>query len=90
VRVYKPVGLLCGFCFASIALSVELGTLPEGAEPKAKMRSMDRDWHYFQSIPCKDVAKLKFHSRSEEMLIAKRKSQCLKQFDAFFSKPIEQ
>lgn len=82
--------LFFGFLFASIVLAVDLGTLPENTEPKAKMRPVDRDWQYFKTIPCKDIPKLKFHSRSEEMLIAKRKSQCLKQFDAFFSKPIQQ
>ena len=90
MKVYRFLVVFSGFLFTSVALAVDLGTLPDNADPKAKMRVVDRDWQYFKTIPCKDVPKLKFHSRSEEMLIAKRKSQCLKQFDAFFSKPIEQ
>lgn len=90
MKVHKLFGLFCGLVFASVTLAVDLGALPENTDPKAKMRPVDRDWQYFKTIPCKDVPELKFHSRSEEMLIAKRKSQCLKQFDAFFSKPIEQ
>ncbi len=47
------------------------------------MRAVDRDWDYFESIPCGQLAKQVFHSASEEKLLAKRKSQCLQRYKAF-------
>ena len=72
-----------------------LASAGAGAEPQKtehegpKMRPVDRDWEYFKKVPCERVDKEVFHSRSEEMLLAKRKSQCLKRYDAFFNKPID-
>lgn len=54
-----------------------------------KMRTVDRDWEYFKAVPCEQVSQLVFHSDSEEILIAKRKSQCLNQYKAFFPNPID-
>ena len=54
-----------------------------------KMRPVDRSWEYFKKVPCEEVKHLVFHSRSEEILVAKRKSQCTNKYDAFFSKPVE-
>lgn len=58
-------------------------------EPAPAMRPMDRDWSYFKDISCNQIHRIQFHSRSEEMLVAKRKSQCLHKYDAFMPKPIE-
>ena len=58
--------------------------------PPPKMRAVDRDWEYFKAVPCKRIKSEVFHSRSEEILIAKRKSQCKNQYNAFFTKPVDQ
>ncbi|MEE8059937.1 MAG: hypothetical protein V3T17_19220 [Pseudomonadales bacterium] len=52
------------------------------------MRAVDRDWAYFKSVSCDDIGQVVFHSRSEEILLAKRKSQCLNQYKAFLPVPI--
>lgn len=54
-----------------------------------KMRVVDRDWQYFKTISCNLINDVKFNSRSEEILIAKRKSQCVNKYEAFLPKPIE-
>lgn len=58
---------------------------------KPTMRPVDRDWQYFKAVPCEEVDKLVFHSRSEEIYVAKRKSQCKKQlmnqYKAFLPEP---
>ena len=56
---------------------------------ESQMRPVDRDWAYFNSVPCNEVRHLRHHSRSEEMLIARRKGQCLKKYDAFLPRPVE-
>ncbi|MGK0442997.1 MAG: hypothetical protein ACJA0N_002817 [Pseudohongiellaceae bacterium] len=55
-----------------------------------KMRPVDRDWSYFKAVSCERIQKHKFHSSTEEMLLAKRKSQCINKYQKFFSQPIEQ
>ncbi len=59
------------------------------AEPVPRMRVLARDWQYFKAVPCSQVKQLVFHSRTEEILIARRKRQCLEAYKAFFPKPIE-
>jgi hypothetical protein len=54
-----------------------------------KMRPVDRDWDYFKAIACDDLAKVVFHSRSEEILLAKRKAQCVDKYKAFLPKPVK-
>lgn len=54
-----------------------------------KMRKVDRDWEYFKSVHCDNLDKIVFHSRSEEILLAKRKAQCVDKYKAFLSKPIK-
>jgi hypothetical protein len=71
-------------------MAVDLGSVANDEQPQPKMREMDRDWDYFKTVPCAEIDTLKFHSRSEEMMIAKRKGQCLDRYKAFFSKPIQQ
>ena len=51
------------------------------------MKTVDRDWEYFESIPCKDIDKAVYHSPSEERLLAKRKGQCMDQHKAFYTRP---
>lgn len=69
------------------ANSVSLGAQSGHVDPK--MRAVDRDWDYFKSIPCDRLAKITFHSRSEEILLAKRKSQCIDKYKAFLPKPLD-
>ena len=57
---------------------------------KPKMHVVDRDWEYFKAISCSLINDVKFHSRSEEILVAKRKSQCVNKYEAFLPRPIEQ
>jgi hypothetical protein len=52
-----------------------------------RMKTVDRDWTYFESIPCKDIDKVVYHSPSEETLLAKRKDQCMERYKAFYSRP---
>ena len=52
-----------------------------------RMKTVDRDWTYFESIPCKDIGKEVYHSPSEERLLAKRKDQCMDQYKAFYTRP---
>jgi hypothetical protein len=54
------------------------------------MRVVDRDWSYFKTVPCDRLSELTAHSRSEEILIAKRKNQCLNKYKAFLPQPIKQ
>lgn len=54
-----------------------------------KMRAVDRDREYFNSIPCDAIVHIKGHSDSEQALINQRKNACAKKYDAFFSKPLE-
>ena len=54
---------------------------------KPSMKTLDRDWEYFESIPCKDIDKAVYHSPSEERLLAKRKGQCMDQYKAFYTRP---
>ena len=54
-----------------------------------KMRPVDRDWDYFKAVPCSELEKIVFHSRSEEMLLAKRKSQCVNKYKAFLPVPVK-
>ncbi len=58
-------------------------------EPKPSMRAVDRDWSYFKSVPCDQINEIVFHSRSEEILLAKRKQQCVDQYKAFLPVPID-
>lgn len=58
--------------------------------PKPKMRAVDRDWEYFKSVPCERISSEVYHSQPEEILLAKRKSQCMNKYDAFFAKPVKQ
>ena len=51
------------------------------------MKTVDRDWGYFESIPCKDIDKVVYHSPSEERLLAKRKDQCMERYKAFYTRP---
>jgi hypothetical protein len=51
------------------------------------MKTIDRDWAYFESIPCKDIEKVAYHSPFEEKLLAKRKEQCMERYKAFYSRP---
>lgn len=55
----------------------------------AKMRPVDRDWLYFKSVSCDDINRVVFHSRSEEILLAKRKSQCINKYKAFLPEPVK-
>lgn len=66
----------------------EVPVQPEGLQPK--MRPIDRDWSYFKTIPCERIKKEVFHSRSEELLLAQRKSQCINKYKAFLSQPVNQ
>jgi hypothetical protein len=52
-----------------------------------RMKVVDRDWSYFQDIPCKDIDKIKTYSAHEKKLLEKRKGECLNQYKAFFPKP---
>ena len=62
----------------------------EALEPLApKMRAVDRDWNYFKQIRCEDVERIVFHSRAEELLLAKRKAQCLEKYEAFLPVPVD-
>ena len=82
--------LLLSFLLLSpMTVAVSLGELEEEEQPQPKMRVVDRDWSYFQSFPCEKVHTLVHHSRSEEILIAKRKSQCMNRYKAFLPKPVE-
>tara|TARA_B110000014_G_scaffold69475_1_gene47428 strand:+ start:260 stop:520 length:261 start_codon:yes stop_codon:yes gene_type:complete len=76
--------LSTSWCFALDAFSVEVQD-----DPKPSMRPVDRDWSYFKSVPCERINDIVFHSRSEEMLLAKRKSQCVNQYKAFLPTHIE-
>ena len=53
-----------------------------------RMRPVDRDWTFFQSISCDRLHKIVFHSRNEELLLAKRKNQCVNQYKAFLPQPV--
>ena len=57
--------------------------------PAPKMRPIDRDWEYFKQVACERINDEVFHSRSEEMLLAKRKAQCSDKYKAFFNQPLE-
>ena len=56
---------------------------------KPTMRAVDRDWDYFKAVNCEDIAHIVFHSRSEELLLAKRKAQCLDKYKAFLPVPVD-
>lgn len=89
------------FCVVLIVLSASPNLLAQNAEGGSrqytddterlspKMLAVDRDWKYFKSVHCDDIAKVVFHSRSEEILLAKRKSQCLNKYNAFFPNPVD-
>lgn len=53
------------------------------------MRIIDRDWSYFESVPCETIEQTKAHSEQEQRLITRRKHQCINRYKAFFSQPIE-
>lgn len=59
----------------------------EHLEPK--MRAVDREWDYFKQVHCDDIGRVVFHSRSEEILLAKRKSQCMSKYKAFLPNPVD-
>ncbi|MBL4827512.1 MAG: hypothetical protein JKY66_07340 [Spongiibacteraceae bacterium] len=61
----------------------------DSAVVKPRMRPVDRDWSYFKAIPCDELHQIVFHSRTEEILLAKRKSQCVSQYKAFLPTPIK-
>jgi hypothetical protein len=64
--------------------------LPEaGTEaPTPTMRVVERDWQYFKTVPCSQVNSLVAHSRSEELLLARRKQQCVDRYKAFMPNPV--
>ena len=75
---------LSSVLFANQAPTIKLG-------PKQpKLQPIDRDWGYFKSVPCDQVDHLVSHSQTEKTFVERRKKQCTHQFDAFFSKPLEQ
>ena len=71
----------------AVANSSEKG-LSESTVASPKMRVVDRDGSYFKKVPCESIHKIKFCSRSEEVWLAKRKSQCKNKYNAFMSKPV--
>ncbi|ARN75866.1 hypothetical protein [Oceanicoccus sagamiensis] len=75
--------------FVTLLFTSNCFAIDKQDEPKPSMRVVDRDWSYFKSIPCEQVNKLVFHSRSEEILLAKRKRQCVEQYKAFLPVPID-
>ena len=57
--------------------------------PEPKMRPMDRDWDFFKNIPCDSLSNMVSYSQAEDILLAKRKSQCTDKYKAFFNRPLE-
>ena len=83
-----------GYLLLSILVSVPVfsqqPSSSEALEPlEPKMRAVDRDWNYFKQIRCEDIERIVFHSRSEELLLAKRKALCLKKYEAFLPVPVD-
>ncbi len=96
--IFLPLLLVISFSVVgqessqSTAQSTVQSSAQQSAETELrqpKMRPVDRDWAYFKSISCNDISRVVFHSRSEEMLLAKRKSQCLNKYKAFLPVPVE-
>ncbi|WP_339668053.1 hypothetical protein [Dasania marina] len=84
IKPFKIVSLaLCFVINASWAQQPN-----EATEFQPKMRVIDRDWQYFKSVPCERIDKEIFHSRSEELLLVQRKSQCINRYKAFLPKPL--
>lgn len=77
-------------CLFAVCFSVQISAQPvtTDEQPQPKMRAIDRDWEYFKAVPCERINKEVFHSRSEELLLAKRKSQCVNRYKAFLPKPL--
>ena len=76
--------VLCSFTAQSDELPAQQR---QALEPT--MRPVDRDWSYFKSVSCEDIEKLVSHSRSEQILLAKRKKQCLDKYRAFLPAPVD-
>lgn len=85
---YRFIYLLLAMFVNNVFAQIE--TKPAETEFKPQMRAIDRNWSYFKSVPCDRVDKEVFHSRSEEILLAQRKSQCIDAYKAFLSKPLGQ
>jgi hypothetical protein len=81
--LYKNMSwlILTGLAFSHCLLAEDT----EALQPS--MKAVDRDWAYFESIPCKDIDKVVYHSPLEESLLAKRKGQCMDQYKAFYTRP---
>lgn len=77
-QLFWPI--IIGLAFSHCVLAVETQVL------QPRMKTVDRDWTYFESIPCKEIDKVVYHSPSEEKLLAKRKAQCLGLYKAFYTK----
>ena len=52
------------------------------------MRAIDRDWQTFSQLSCQQLDEIVAHSAAEQALLAKRKRQCVKQYEAFLPQPV--
>jgi hypothetical protein len=52
------------------------------------MRVIERDWAYYQALSCKALAGAPAQTEREQQWLKRRQQQCLRQLDAFFSKPV--
>ena len=50
---------------------------------KPAVRTVDRDWRFFQSVPCENLSRFAYHSEAEKKLLARRKAQCVERYKAF-------
>ncbi len=64
-------------------------TSQEGGKPgdtvklSPKVQVVDRDWDFFQGLPCTRLSGVEPQSEREQALLERRRQQCLQQYRSF-------